>query len=93
MPAKVFGTYCSSMDALELNFELWLPWPSTRQDGCRKQFKLDLRSCCSKFTTLCHFSFVSLSCKYDEDCMKGTFFGHDHRLLNHARLSQVKIVK
>ncbi len=93
MLAKVFGTYGSNMDALEPNFELWLLWPSTRQDSCHKQFKSDLRSYCSKFTTLCHFSFVSLSCKYDEDYMKGTFFRHDHRLLDHARLSQIKIVK
>ncbi len=93
MPAKVFGTYCSSMDAHELAFELWPSSPSTRQDGYHKQFKPGLRSCCSKLTILCHFWFISLFCKYDKDYVKGTLFEHNHRLLDHVRLGQVEIVK
>jgi len=81
------------MDVLEPAFELWLPSPSTRQDGCCKQCKSNLRSYCNKFTTLCHFLFVSLSCKNDEDQVKGFFSRHNHRLSDHAHLGQVGIVK
>jgi hypothetical protein len=93
MPAKVFGAYCSSMDALELTFELRPPLPSTHQDGCCKQFKLGLKSCCNKRTTLCHCSSISLSCKNDKDYVKGILFGCNHRLLDHARLGQVRSIK
>jgi len=93
VPTKVIGAYCSSMDAFEPTFEHQPPSPSTHQDGCCKQFKLGLRSCYNKLITLCHFSFVSLSCKDDKDCVKGILFEHNHKLSNRAHLGQVGIVK
>jgi hypothetical protein len=55
--------------------------------------KSDLRSCCTKITTLCHFLSITLSCKDDKDYMKGPFSERNHRLLNHAHLGQIEIVK
>jgi hypothetical protein len=81
------------MDVLELAFEFCLPLPSTHQDGCHKQFKSNLRSCCGKLTTPCHFSFVNLSCKNDEDHVKGTFARCIHRFSNHVLLGPVRTVK
>ncbi len=93
VPTKNFGAYYSSMDVHEPTFKLQLPLPSTHHDGCCKSFKLRLRSCYNKLTTSCHFSTISLSCKDDENCMKRTSSWHNHRLSNHAHLSQIRIVK
>jgi hypothetical protein len=45
------------------------------------------------FTTSCHFPFVNLFRKNDEDYVKGNLSKCNHRLLDHAHLGQVRIVK